>query len=96
MYRLTLQSVGEVIKDFFEEKKGVDFTDEMTVINSWKDTVGSYAASHTLDLHIRNGILFVHVDSDALRNEMNYSKTLLLRNLNKTVGRDLLKEIVFK
>lgn len=96
MYRIKLQTIGEVIKDFFTEKKGVDFTDEMTIIYSWKDTVGDYTAAHTLDLYIKNGVLFVHVDSDALRNEMNYSKTLLLKNLNRKVGRDLLKEIVFK
>lgn len=38
--------------------------------------------------------IFVRVDSDALRNEWDYSKLLLLKNLNELVGKEVLKEIV--
>ena len=42
----------------------------------------------------QNHVLFVRVDSDALRNELSYSKSLLLKNLNEIVGKELLSEIV--
>jgi predicted nucleic acid-binding Zn ribbon protein len=68
--------------------------DEVKAINSWSKVVGPFIASHTIDLSIKNHVLFVCVDSDALRNELSYSKSLLLKNLNEIVGRDILSEIV--
>ncbi len=68
--------------------------DEIKVVNSWPKVVGPFIASHTIDLSIKNHVLFVRVDSDALRNELNYSKSLLLKNLNGLVGKEILNEIV--
>jgi hypothetical protein len=39
-------------------------------------------------------VLFVRVDSDALRSELSYSKSLLMKNLNEMVGKEMVKEIV--
>ena len=36
----------------------------------------------------------MRVDSDALRHELNYSKSLLKKNLNDLVGKETVKEIV--
>ncbi len=68
--------------------------DEIKVVNSCPKVVGPFIASHTIDLSIKNHVLFVRVDSDALRNELNYSKSLLLKNLNGLVGKEILNEIV--
>ena len=68
--------------------------DELKIIQSWPKVVGPFIASHTIDLSIRNKILFVRVDSDALRNELGYSKSLLLKNLNDLVGKEVINEIV--
>ncbi len=89
-----VQSLGELIKAFYEQRRGSGYLDEVKIINSWPDVVGPFIASHTTDLSIRNGILFVRIDSDSLRNELSYSKSVLLKNLNEQVGREVLKEIV--
>jgi hypothetical protein len=47
-----------------------------------------------LDLRIVKNVLYVKVDADSLRNELLYSKSILLRNLNKAAGADILKDIV--
>jgi predicted nucleic acid-binding Zn ribbon protein len=86
--------LGELIKEFFERHRGSNYLDEMTVINSWSKVVGPFIASHTIDLSIKNGVLFVRVDSDALRSELSYSKSLLVKNLNEMVGKEIVKGIV--
>ena len=53
-----------------------------------------YNAAHTIDLSIKNKVLFVRVDSDALRTELGYSKSLLLNNLNNVIGKAMLTDIV--
>lgn len=86
--------LGDLLRDFFQRHKGADYMDEMKAIDSWKTVVGPFIASHTVDLSIRNQILFVRVDSDVLRMELGYSKSVLLEALNNQVGRDLLTDIV--
>lgn len=89
-----VQSLGDLIKAFYTQHKGPGYVDELKVIQSWPKVVGPFIAKHTIDLAIRNKILFVRVDSDSLRNELVYSKSLLLKNLNDLVGKELLTEIV--
>ena len=89
-----VKPLGDLIKEFYEQHRGSDYLDEVKLINSWPMVVGPFIASHIIDLSIKNHVLFVRVDSDALRNELSYSKSLLLKSLNGMVGREILKEIV--
>ena len=89
-----VRPLSDLIKEFFELHKGPDYLDEMKALNLWKDVVGPFIASHTIDLFIKNHVLFVRVDSDALRNELGYSKSLLIKNLNGMVGKEMVREIV--
>ena len=66
----------------------------MKLIDAWPDVVGPFIASHTIDLSVKNGVLFVRVDSDALRSELGFSKSILLTNLNNKVGREVVSEMV--
>ena len=89
-----VQPLGDLIKEFYAKHKGSDYVDELKILNSWPNVVGPFIAKHTIDLAIRNKVLHVRVDSDSLRNELSYSKSLLLNNLNELVGREYLTEIV--
>ena len=94
MVYFDVKPLGDLIKEFYELHKGPDYMNEIKVINSWPQVVGSFIASHTIDLSIKNNILFVRVDSDALRSELSYSKSLLMKNLNAIAGKEVVKEIV--
>ena len=94
MVYFDVKPLGDLIKEFYEQHRGSDYLDEIKLINSWPKVVGPFIASHTIDLSIRNKILFARIDSDALRNELSYSKSLLLKNLNEVVGKEVISEIV--
>ena len=89
-----VKPLGDLIKEFYELHKGAGYLDEQKAIQCWPKVVGLFIASHTIDLSIRNGVLYVRVDSDALRSELGYSKSLLMKNLNDMVGKEIVKEIV--
>ena len=91
-----VKPLGDLIKEFYEQHRGADYLDEVKVINSWPKVVGAFIASHTIDLFIKNHVLFVRVDSDALRSELGYSKSLLMKNLNDMVGKEVVNEIVLQ
>lgn len=89
-----VKPLGELIQAFYEQHRGPEYLDEVKVVESWPQVVGPFIASHTIDLSVNNGVLYIRVDSDALRNELSYSKSLLMKNLNERVGKEILKEIV--
>lgn len=89
-----VQPLGDLIREFFELHKGPDYLDEMKAVNSWGQVVGPFIASHTIDLCLRNKVLFVRVDSDVLRNELSYSRSELVGKLNDLVGKEVIKEMV--
>ena len=89
-----VKPLGDLIKEFYELHKGSDYLDEQKAIQCWPNVVGPFIASHTIDLSIKEGRLFVRVDSDALRSELSYSKSLLMKSLNEMVGREVITEIV--
>lgn len=89
-----VQPLGDLIKAFYARHKGPEYVDELKILNSWPKVVGPFIAKHTIDLSIRNKTLFVRVDSDSLRSELSYSKSLLLNSLNEQVGKEYLTEIV--
>lgn len=87
-------TLAELINEFYKRHNRENTLEEMKIIESWKSVVGGFIAAHTLDLRITKGILYVKVDADSLRSELMYSKTILLRNINRVSGTDLLKDIV--
>ena len=87
-------TLAELIKAFYKNHNRDNGFEEMKILESWRSVVGGFIAAHTLDLRITKGILYVKVDADSLRSELLYSKTILLRNINRVSGTDLLKDIV--
>jgi predicted nucleic acid-binding Zn ribbon protein len=68
---------------------------ELKIVHSWEKVVGEMIARHTIDLYIRNGKLFVKVDSPALKNELTYSSSMIIENLNNEAGSKVIEEIIF-
>lgn len=90
------QPLGDVIRQFLQIFRLEPRLEEIRLINSWEKVVGKMIAKHTMDLHVHKRKLFVRIDSDALRNELGYAKSLILKNLNKEAGKEVIDEIVFR
>ena len=75
-----LTTLGEMIKAFYHENQRDNALDEQVILDSWKDVVGDFIAAHTMKTSIKNGIFYVKVDADSLKNELLYAKSMLLKN----------------
>ena len=89
-----IKPLGDLIKEFYDQYKGPDYLDEIKAVNSWVQVAGTFVASHTVDISIKNKVMYVRVDSDALRTELGYSKSLLVKKLNDIVGKEVLRMLV--
>ncbi len=82
------------IEEFLASYRLNDKLNETKVIQAWEKVVGEMVARNTSQLHIRKKVLFVKVNSAALRNELLYARQKLVQALNKEAGADVIDEIV--
>lgn len=89
-----LTTLSEMIKAFYHDNHRDSALDEQRILDSWNDIVGDFIAAHTLKKSIKNGVFYVKVDADSLRNELVYAKSMLLKKLNSKAESEILKDIV--
>ncbi|MDP4280968.1 MAG: DUF721 domain-containing protein [Bacteroidota bacterium] len=88
------QSLGDAIRKFLSTYHLDDRMKENKLIQSWEKVAGKVVARHTTRLYIRNKILFIRLDSAALKNEIFYMREKIVISLNKEAGAEVIKEIV--
>ncbi|HZX61583.1 MAG TPA: DUF721 domain-containing protein [Bacteroidales bacterium] len=96
MPRSNDRSLGDAIREFLHSYHLEDKLNETKVIQSWGKIVGPMVAKHTHGLYIRNRILFVKVDSAALRQELSFSRSKIVGALNDEVKTNVIEDIVLK
>lgn len=89
------QSLGDAIRAFLQAYHLDDKLNETRLIQSWEKVVGNMVGRHTKGLAIRHRVLFVSLDSSALRNELSYRREKLVAALNKEADSAVIEDIVF-
>lgn len=89
-------TLKEVLQELLKAYGMEDKLLEAQVINSWEKVVGGIFTKHTRRLQIKNRILFVSLDSAALRSELAMARSKLVEMLNKEVGKKVIDDIVFR
>jgi len=69
---------------------------EVSLLKSWEVIVGQAIAKRTTKVYIKNSILFVHLSSSVVRNELQMIKETLIERLNEAAGEKLITEIVLR
>ena len=96
MRRSRTVSLAEAMQDYIKEMKLEDKLREVSVIDSWEETVGKAIASRTTRVYIRDGVLYVILKSSVVRNELMMIREAIREKLNQKAGTELIKEIVFR
>ena len=93
--RQNAQSIGEVIQQYIRKSGIQPKIDEAELKKRWEDIVGKMISQHTTDMYLKNKKLYLRFDSAALKQEMNYAKSTLLDNINRTIGHIVADEVIF-
>ncbi len=90
------QPLGAAIKEFLQTYHLEEKVNEQRLVNAWSGVLGKLVSNHTRRLYIRNRILYVEIDSSALRNELDYSREKIITALNKEVKAEVITDLVLK
>jgi predicted nucleic acid-binding Zn ribbon protein len=89
------QTLKEVLAEMLEAYKLRGRMDELKLMTSWGKIMGPMVQKRTLDLSIRNKVLYIRLESAALREELSYSREKLIERLNEEVGANVITQVVF-
>lgn len=96
MRRSKTISLAEAMEDYIKEMNLGAKLKEISLINSWETIVGRAISSRTSKVYIKDKILFVHLKSSIVRNELMMLREALREKLNNQAGEEIVKEIVLK
>ena len=96
MRRSKTISLAEAVKDYIKEMNLGGKLSEVGVINSWEEIVGKAISSRTSKIYIKDHILYVHLNSSVVRNELLMLREVLKEKLNDKAGSEVVKDIVLR
>ena len=96
MKRNDAQQIGDMIRRFFRQNGLESPLNEYRLVHAWNDVVGPVISRYTTNLYIKNQILYVHLSSSVLREELKMGRDMLVRNQSQQVGAQVIVNIIFR
>jgi predicted nucleic acid-binding Zn ribbon protein len=96
MRRSKTISLAEALKDYIKEMNLGGKLSEIGVISCWEEIVGKTISSRTSKIYIKDHILYVHLNSSVVRNELLMHREGIREKLNEKAGNEVIKEIVLR
>lgn len=87
-------SLGDAIRDFLSSYHLDEKLLEKQLMLSWEKVMGKMVSQHTTRLNISKKVLYIKVDSAALRNELSFAKENIRKALNSEVKSEVIREVV--
>jgi len=86
----------DVLKQFVKSLRIEGKLNEVKLKEKWTQIVGEMISDHTTELRFYGKKLFVTIDSASLRQELSYSKTQLLENVQEAYPSMVVEEIILR
>lgn len=84
------EAIQELLKAYHIKPK----FDEASLIASWEKLVGKSIAKRTRRLYIRNKVLFIELESAAMKHDLSLHKEQIMGLFTKEFGNSVINEIV--
>lgn len=95
MERINYQSLGDVLRQTIEESRLDVRLDEVRAATLWPYVVGEHIASLCLKPFVSSGVMTVRIPNASLRQELDMNRSALLAEINRMLGKEVLKSIRF-
>lgn len=95
MERKIPESIGDVLRNLFENNSMQNHLDELKAAEILKQVIGTHLASMCRRPYVKDGIMTIGIETAALRHELNMNRSRICKAVNNTLGKDIIKEIRF-
>lgn len=91
-----LIKLGDAINQIFKQEKLDIKISQFSVKNGWKEIVGDMIANSTTEIFFNEKVIFITLNSAALKHELTFRREELINNINKFCGYKLVDTIVIR
>ena len=96
MKRTEAKNIGQIIDDLLKKENLDVALDEHRASALWPQIVGDGINRYTIKRYVKDGIMTVHLSSAALKSELMLNRDTIIKRINEALGRDIIREIIFK
>jgi hypothetical protein len=68
---------------------------ELDIINAWPEMMGTAVAHRTKEIKIKNGTLYLKMDSSVMRDELAHGKQVIIERVNEKAGFRMINDVWF-
>lgn len=90
------QSIKQAIQGLLKAYGLDQKLNEVKLVGLWEKVMGKMIAKHTQNIYVKNKCLFVKLDSAALKHELSYAKSKIIKMMNDEVGVEVIQEIILQ
>lgn len=91
-----VEPIGKLIQKYLREECLETPLNEKRLMAAWSDVLGPQIAALTQSMFIKNQVLYVHLNSSVLRQELMMARDLIVRRLNAAVQAQVITNIIFR
>ena len=87
-------TIGQALDMMVDDLKLRTKLNESRIRDGWVEIMGKPIAKYTSSVSLRDGKLYIKIDSAALKQELNYSRVKIMELFNKELGAQVVKDVV--
>ena len=96
MKRTEAKNIGQIIDELLKKENLDVALDEHRASALWPQIVGDGINRYTVRRYVKDGVMTVYLSSAALANELMLNRDALIARINEALGREIIREIIFK
>ncbi|MBQ0788821.1 MAG: DUF721 domain-containing protein [Oceanihabitans sp.] len=89
-------SISDALKEFVETNKLERGLDKVNVADAWANLMGNGVNNYTTAIQLERETLYIQLSSSVLREELSYGKEKIIRMLNESLGKEIIKKLVLR
>ena len=96
MKRTEAKNIGQIINDLLKQENLDVALDEHRASALWPEIVGNGINRYTIRRYVKDGVMTVHLSSASLANELMLNRASIVQRINEALGREIIRDIIFK
>jgi hypothetical protein len=90
------QPIEDILKEFVKTNNLQSGLDKVNVREAWTNLMGNGVNNYTTAIELKHETLYVQLSSSVLREELSYGNEKIVKMLNESVGKDIIKKLVLR
>lgn len=87
-------SIGDSLNSFLKSARWQTKINEIRIKTEWEKIIGTTIARYTREVKLKDGILIISTDVAPLKQELQFGKEQIIKNVNDYFKDKVVKEVV--